>query len=161
MSKYLQRQIRSFTFGICHGTRQGKEQMWFRRELGCDVLGTEISDTALDYPNTIQWDFHNKKAEWVEAADFIYSNSFDHSYDPERCINCWVDCLKVGGFIILEHSASHETATELDPFGAKIQHMPYLLMEWLKNKCCLFELIDAPRRRKNEAYMKFIVLKKR
>ena len=69
-------------FGICHGTRRGKEQEWFRKYLQCEVIGTEISDTALQFPDTIQWDFHEVKPEWIGAVDFIYSNSFDHSYDP-------------------------------------------------------------------------------
>jgi hypothetical protein len=47
-------------------------------------MGTEISDTAGQFPYTIQWDFHKTKAEWIDATDFIYSNCFDHSYDPQK-----------------------------------------------------------------------------
>jgi hypothetical protein len=62
-------------FGICHGTRRGNEQAWFTKYLGCPVIGTDISDTASDFPNTIQWDFHDVKPEWIDACDFVYSNS--------------------------------------------------------------------------------------
>jgi len=69
-------------FAICHGTRRGNEQTWFRKYLSCEVIGTEISDTADQFPYTIQWDFHDVKPEWLDRCDFIYSNSWDHSYDP-------------------------------------------------------------------------------
>jgi len=92
-------------------------------------MGTEISDTATQFPNTIQWDFHEVKPEWVGAVDFIYSNSFDHTYDPERCLNAWMSCVRSGGMCILEHSSLHGTggATQLDPFGAELSQMPYLI----------------------------------
>lgn len=61
--------------GLCHGTRRGAEQLWFRKHLpDCEVIGTEISDTAEQFPHTIQWDFHDVKNEWVGAMDFIFSN---------------------------------------------------------------------------------------
>src|SRR5262249_50645007 len=45
---------------LCHGTRNGAEQRWFRHHLpgAALVLGTEIADTAIQFPDTIQWDFH-------------------------------------------------------------------------------------------------------
>ena len=70
----------------CHGTRQGFEQKWFSKNLECKVIGTEISDNANDYKNTIEWDFHNVKKEWIGSVDFIYSNALDHSYDPNKCL---------------------------------------------------------------------------
>ncbi|WDT79188.1 MAG: hypothetical protein MPW14_18850 [Candidatus Manganitrophus sp.] len=98
LSRYIAERIGTPQFGICHGTRRGLEQSWFGARLKCKVIGTEISDTAAQFPNTIQWDFHEVKQEWVGAVDFIYSNSFDHSYDPEKCINAWMSCVKPGGF---------------------------------------------------------------
>ena len=55
---------------LCHGTRRGLEQQYiidFLKSLGHtpEVVGTEISHTATDYPHTIQWDFHETKPEWV------------------------------------------------------------------------------------------------
>lgn len=96
LSRYIAERIGTPQFGICHGTRRGLEQSWFGARLKCKVIGTEISDTAAQFPNTIQWDFHEVKQEWVGAVDFIYSNSFDHSYDPEKCINAWMSCVKPG-----------------------------------------------------------------
>ena len=63
LSNYIKSLIPSPQFGICHGTRRGKEQEWFRKYLSCEVIGTEISDTAENFPYTIQWDFHEVKPE--------------------------------------------------------------------------------------------------
>jgi hypothetical protein len=117
LADYIQKHLQGVQFGICHGTRRGKEQEWFRKYLGCEVIGTELSETATSFPNTIQWDFHKVKPEWLNSVDFIYSNSFDHSYDPEQCLNTWMSCLKKGGFCILEHTSFHTAAatSELDP----------------------------------------------
>jgi len=83
ISSYLKNNLSEINFGICHGTRRGKEQEWFRKYLNTNIIGTEISHTATQFPHTIQWDFHEIKDEWVDSVDFIYSNSLDHSYDPE------------------------------------------------------------------------------
>jgi len=46
LSEYLRKTIGQPSFGICHGTRRGMEQEWFRSYLDCEVIGTEISETA-------------------------------------------------------------------------------------------------------------------
>jgi hypothetical protein len=134
------------TFGICHGTRRGDEQTWFRKHLNCEVIGTEISDTATSFPNTIQWDFHDVKPEWIGGVDFIYSNALDHSYNPEKCLNAWMTCLRPGGVCIIEHSTLHDTsaADELDPFGASIFLMPYLIARWGNGRYFVRQILDAP-----------------
>jgi SAM-dependent methyltransferase len=149
-------------FGICHGTRNGKEQEWFRKYLNTDVIGTEISQSATLFPNTIQWDFHNVKDEWINNVDFIYSNALDHSYDPQKCLNTWINCLKPGGFCILEHSHLHspEGVTKLDPFGADIQVMPFLIALWGKNKYFLRELVEAPTKNSILNYLYFLIIQK-
>jgi hypothetical protein len=162
LSKYIKGLSLSPRFGICHGTRRGKEQEWFRKYLDCDVIGTEISDTANNFPNTIQWDFHDVKPEWVESVDFIYSNSFDHSYAPEKCMNAWMSCLVKGGVCIIEHSSLHEPqgATELDPFGADFYLMPYLIATWGKGSYAVRQLIEAPAKSDGLARLHFIVIQK-
>jgi hypothetical protein len=162
LSNFIKNHISSPKFGICHGTRRGKEQEWFRKYLGCEVIGTEISETAESFPNTIQWDFHETKPEWIEAVDFIYSNSFDHSYDPEKCLNAWMSCIRKGGVCIIEHSSSHGPAgaTKLDPFGAGIIQMPYLITIWGKGKYGVRQLLQAPKQADKIEYMYFIVIQK-
>lgn len=160
LSKYLRSKLTDLNFGICHGTRRGKEQEWFRKHLGCEVIGTEISDTATSFPHTIQWDFHQVKEEWINSVDFIYSNSFDHTYDPEMCINSWMRCVRPGGLCVLEHTSEHERAKELDPFGAHLTYMPYLILTWGKGSFFTREILDAPKSREGLSYTRFLVIQK-
>lgn len=157
LSDYIISKMRRVEFGICHGTRRGNEQKWFKEYLNCDVLGTEISDTAKNFPNTIQWDFHEIKTEWLGSADFIYSNSLDHSYDPEKCINAWMKCLKPNGICILEHGSGHEKSTRLDPFGAKSFVLPYLILKWGKGKFCVQDIVSSPYHKKRTCTQSFII----
>ena len=109
--------------GVCHGTRRGKEQEWFRKYLLADVFGTEISHTATEFPNTIEWDFHKVKEEWLESFDFVYSNSLDHSYDPEKALRAWMSCLKPNGCLVLHWEKGHRgggSSTSSGPFGATL-----------------------------------------
>lgn len=162
LARYLKERIGTPQFGICHGTRRGLEQAWFAARFNCQVLGTEISDTAAQFPQTIQWDFHEIKPEWVGVVDFIYSNSFDHSYDPEKCLNAWMSCVRPGGLCIIEHSSFHgpSGASLLDPFGADLVQMPYLIALWGKGTYGVRELLPAPSKSEKLAYLCFIVIQK-
>lgn len=144
LARYISQEIGQPQFGLCHGTRQGKEQLWFSEYLHCQVLGTEISDAATQFPNTIQWDFHQVKPEWLGNVDFIYSNSLDHSYDPCACLKAWISCLKPNGICIIEHTSNHQKATELDPFGADISEMPFLIDQWGAGQFYVKEVIEMP-----------------
>lgn len=160
LSNYIKSTIGQPGFGICHGTRRGKEQEWFRKHLDCDVIGTEISDTAEQFPHTIQWDFHETKSEWIDAADFIYSNSFDHTYDPDKCLNAWMSCVRKSGICILEHTSGHERASQIDPFGAPISQMPYLILTWGKGKFYAREIIDTPSKPDSLRPARYIIIQK-
>jgi len=160
LANYINGVVGELQFGLCHGTRRGKEQYWFRKYLDCDVVGTEISDTAEYFPQTIQWDFHDAKPEWINSVDFIYSNSFDHSFDPERCLNTWMSCVREGGVCIIEHTSGHELATRLDPFGAALSQLLYLIMTWGKGRYFVRETLDAPSVAASLTYAKFIVVQR-
>lgn len=88
-------------FGICHGTRRGDEQVSLGNRFNIPTIGTEISDNADQFPNTIQWDFHDIKEEWIDNTSIIYSNSFDHAFDPIYALGNWMRCIHKTGFIIL------------------------------------------------------------
>ena len=109
--------------GICHGTRSGLEQKWFRHYLGCEVWGTELSETAVQFEFTYHWDFHRIRPEWKNFFDFVYSNSFDHSYDPIVALEAWMASLRMGGVCVIEHSDRHEPAgaSQTDPFGITLE----------------------------------------
>ena len=81
------------------------------------IIGTEISHTADKYQMTIQHDFHEVKDEWINKFDIIYSNSFDHSYDPVKCLNTWKDQLSESGSLYLEHcwQPKHNISRLSDP----------------------------------------------
>jgi|SanBayMetagenome_1026888.scaffolds.fasta_scaffold07787_4 hypothetical protein len=146
LSTYLQDKLGTVSNGICHGTRRGLEQTWFREFLSADVIGTEISRTASQFPYTIQWDFHDVNPDWKDFFDFIYTNAFDHSYDPEKCLNTWIDCLKNDGMCIIEHSKYHgvSSTSELDPFGAEASVMPMLVNLWGQGKYAVSDVLNSP-----------------
>ena len=160
VSNYIRSTLGNIDFGICHGTRRGKEQEWFRKYLHCKVVGTEISDTAEDFPFTIQWDFHDTKSEWIDSVDFIYSNAFDHSYDPEKCLITWMSCVREGGICILEHTSGHELATKLDPFGTHISQMPHLIKAWGKGRYMIRETLTSPLSQGALRYTQFIIVQR-
>jgi len=130
VAEHIKKHLPDAKFGICHGTRRGAEQKWLREMLGIEVIGTEISDTASQFPHTIQWDFHDVKTEWAGSVDFIYSNSLDHSCNPQLAMGQWMSCLRPGGLCFIDwdgvdHADSH--VNSLDCFGASIGEMKTFL----------------------------------
>jgi SAM-dependent methyltransferase len=121
LAEWMLSQGRNPVFGLCHGVRRGKEQAWFRKKLtGANVIGTDISETATQFENTVQWDFHDDNPDWQALADFVYSNSWDHAYDPGKAFRAWANCLKPGGYLLIDHTRGHmpKSSNTLDPFGA-------------------------------------------
>ena len=54
----------------------------------------------------------------INSIDFIFSNSFDHSYDPERALDSWMSCLSEKGLCFIEWTKFDVDNREGDPFGA-------------------------------------------
>ena len=120
---------------LCHGTRNASEQKFFKNKLPhAEVLGTEISDTASQFPMTIQWDFHETKPEWVGAFDLVFSNSWDHTYAPAKLFTAWLSCIRPGGAIALEWTKSHggTEADPVDPFRADLAGLRAVLAPHLE-----------------------------
>lgn len=118
--------------GICHGTRNGFEQNFIAAQDGFDAIGTDISDTAKDFERSVQWDFHDVQEDWAGKFDFVYSNSLDQSWNPRAALVTWLNQLKPGGRLVIEHTIGHgpANASEMDPFGVRPQVMPYVLVQW-------------------------------
>ena len=94
--------------GICHGSRNGFEQSFFNKNiLNSKVIGTDISETATDYENSVIWDFHKVKDEWINCYDFVYSNSLDQSFDPKTALTSWIGQINKSGYVIIEHTDQH------------------------------------------------------
>ena len=123
--------------GLCHGVRQGMEQLYFMKYLpNCKVIGTEIGDT--DAAHTIKWDFNKVNNDWQNKFDFIYSNSFDHAFNPEKTLNVWAGQVRSGGFIILEYDQRNEHTGEIskkcnkvDPVSVKVDELIKLIPKWI------------------------------
>ena len=49
--------------GICHGARNGFEVRWLRERLGGDVIGTDISETAAQFPHR-----QVTREKWIRSA---------------------------------------------------------------------------------------------
>ena len=118
--------------GLCHGARNGFEQGYIASKLNVSILGTDISETAKQFPKSIVWDFHKPKKEWIGSCDFVYSNSLDQSYKPKVALTTWLKQLKLNGLLFLEYGIDHgpSGAGEMDPFGCKPEYLPYLISEW-------------------------------
>jgi hypothetical protein len=137
-------------FGLCHGVRQGLEQKWFTKYLrGCCIIGTEVGETK--GKDIIKWDFNKTRIEWIGKFDFIYSNSFDHAYDPESTINVWADQLKPGGLIILEYDRRQEHTGEIskgvnkvDPISIRFEELIKLIPTWIKRPSEIINILDMP-----------------
>jgi len=148
--------------GLCHGSRNGFEQKYFNEEMiNSEVIGTDISDTAIDYENSIVHDFHDEKNEWINKFDFIYSNSLDQSYDPHKALTVWLKQIKRGGYIIIEHSDQHGVLAsgKMDPFGVEANFFPYLITEWFGHLVSL-KLIKSIKSNKNNAPVFLFIIKK-
>ncbi len=118
--------------GLCHGTRNGYEQNYIASIDGYNAIGTDISPTAKDYQNSVQWDFHEINKEWIGKFDFVYSNSLDQSWDPKLALSVWLKQVKQGGFVVIEHTHAHSPtgAGEMDPFGVRPTVFPYVIADW-------------------------------
>ena len=135
--------------GLCHGVRQGYEQKWFMKYLpDCTVFGTEIGDASAE--NTVKWDFNDYNKEWVNKFDFIYSNSFDHAFDPEKTLNVWATQVKSGGLIMLEYDKRQEHTGEIsrpanktDSVSITVDELVEIIPKWIKN-AEVIEVLDMP-----------------
>ena len=163
VSNFLKENIKSEKIkGLCHGSRNGFEQKCFINEIpNAEVIGTDISETANDYDNSIVHDFHDEKKDWIENFDFVYSNSLDQSYDPEKALNTWINQVKKDRYVIIEHSDQHGVISsgKMDPFGVEANYFPYLLTEWFGHKISL-KIIKSIKKNKNDAPVYFFIIKK-
>ena len=124
---FLNKEMPEKKLGICHGTRTGKEQLWFNENLSTNsyVFGTDIADDADKYENTIIFDMHKDNKEWLNKFDFVYSNSWDHSYNLKEMLSVWKKHLKKDGYLILNHTPGHTPAgtSKMDPTGCSSEYL--------------------------------------
>jgi SAM-dependent methyltransferase len=150
-------------YGLCHGTRAGFEQKWFMKYLTpeASVIGTEIGNSTAE--NTIQRDFNKIHADLIGKFDFVYSNSFDHSFDPEKTINIWANQVRTGGLLIIEWDERQEhkgsvskSINKTDPVSLTFEEIKNLLPKWCE-KIKLLTILDMPI--KTFSYRKAIIFR--
>ena len=136
--KHAKENIDKINFGICHGVRNGWEVQELREQLGADIIGTDISHTAIQFEHVIEWDFHKIKPEWIHNVDFIYSNSLDHSNNPAYCLSCWMRCLKPGGVCYIHWGRNHNSRIDAsDCFSASQKEYRKLINKYYRIVCKL------------------------
>jgi hypothetical protein len=134
--------------GLCHGVRNGYEVRVLRRLMpGLDIIGTDIADTVSAIPNCIVWDMHETKPEWTGAIDFMYSNSWDHTYDPAVLFRRWSGCLSTGGRLYLPYTELQSERgvterTKIDVFGCSLNE----LVDIVRQSFDLEDLLEVPPR---------------
>jgi hypothetical protein len=116
-------------FGLCHGVRNGYEVRFLQSELpALDIVGTDISDTAAEIPGCVVWDMHEVKPEWKGKVDFLYSNSWDHSYDPVLLFSRWSESLSDRGLMYIPYTDRHSEdgvteESKYDSFGCSLDEL--------------------------------------
>jgi len=122
---YVRSRLPKASFGICHGARNGFEVGVLRVLLDIEVIGTDIAPTASEFPHLVQWDFHEVNPEWIRSVDFVYSNSWDHSYDFDRCFGAWMGSLRPGGKCFLQWTRVHssEGVHDADCLGLSLSEL--------------------------------------
>jgi len=148
--------------GLCHGSRNGFEQEYFNNNIkDSKVIGTDISETAEKFKNSVVWDFHKVKESWLVNFDFIYTNSLDQSYDPKLALTTWLGQINDNGFIVIEHTDQHgvRASGKMDPFGVEPNFFPYLLSDWFEHSISV-KIIKTIKENKGSAPAWFFIIKK-
>jgi len=124
--------------GICMGARNGGEVRHLKTELSkffnsTFIIGTDISDTANNFPDMVVHDFHVPLPEHLTQVDFIFSNSLDQSQNPCLALTNWINALQPSGCIYLHFSRGHgkRSLSYLDPFSCETELFPFVFMNWL------------------------------
>lgn len=129
IASHFRRHGRSEGLGLCHGVRNGYEVRKLRSLIpGINIIGTDISDTAAKIDNCIVWDMHEVKPEWLGAVNFMYSNSWDHSYDPNLLFARWSESLAPDGRLYLSYTDLHSERgvtedTKIDVVGCSLDEL--------------------------------------
>jgi hypothetical protein len=143
------------SFGLCHGTRNGFEQKFLNMHNNIHAIGTDISPTATMFENTVMWDFHDVNESWINKFDFIYSNSLDQAWNPKQALTTWLNQVKKGGIVIIEHTEGHgpSGASKMDPFGVRPIALPYFLSLWFGNQISISHSVKMKDNKNLDAYL--------
>jgi SAM-dependent methyltransferase len=89
---------------LCLGVRNGTELNRFRRVFGGTVQGVDLNpDSAYGRKDVWTGSFDALPAEWTDRFGIVFSNAFDHAFDPMATAAEWTRVLRPGGLLILAH----------------------------------------------------------
>jgi SAM-dependent methyltransferase len=100
---------------LCLAARQGTEVKAFH-DLGCFAVGLDLNPGP-DNPLVLPGDFHNVPFPST-SVDVIFTNSFDHSFDPQKLIGEIVRLLKPGGVLVIEAIQGEAQASTPDYYAS-------------------------------------------
>jgi len=119
---------------LCQGVRNGAEVRAFRRALRARVIGTDISPTVWGVRDGFLCDFHSCPALWQSQVAFMYSNSWDHSFDLDELLRHWHSLLHDGGWLFLQHTPAHtaDTRVTAGALHARLEANGFKRIEWIE-----------------------------
>jgi len=88
---------------VCLGARMG-EEIEALLQLGVDCYGVDLVPHP---PHVIKGDFQDLHFIEDGTVDTFYTNSLDHSSDPEKVFSESSRCLKEGGVFIVDYFPGH------------------------------------------------------
>jgi hypothetical protein len=105
VSHWIHEHIPGAVAGLCHGAASGHEVDLLQEALPrCKVWGTDLSPLREDI---IEHDFHARVRKWLSRFDFVYSNSIDHSNNPQLAIRRWLEQVNQNGVLFLTWTYRH------------------------------------------------------
>ena len=100
---------------LCLGARQGTEVKAFH-DAGCFAVGLDLNPGA-ENKFVLHGDFHDVQFP-AESVDVIFTNSFDHVFNPEKMIGEIRRLLKPDGLLIVEAIAGEAQASAPDHYAS-------------------------------------------
>jgi len=115
IAEHIHQSVLGTINGICHGVRTGNEVRVLHAFLGSDVIGTDLE--VHEFKNVVKWDFNEPNPDWWDTFGFVYSNAFDHCYDPKSTLTTWWEQLHIGGLMYIHWSAEHSKVNRANCVG--------------------------------------------
>jgi hypothetical protein len=109
----LERQVQGFRSYLPFIESQGRsrverieKQGWYGVELNPDARRPDVWNGSFD----------ELPKEWDGVFEILYTNAFDHAFDPHTTVTGWKRVVKSGGYIILGFP-NDQVPSKIDPVG--------------------------------------------
>lgn len=120
---------------LCHGIRNGKEILAFKKILNkynITFLGTDLNPWVSNLDYGLVHDFQKRIPKKFGKFDIIYTNSLDQAQFPKKALESMYMDLSRNGILIIYFSELHGKMgfSTLDPFSCEIEIFPYMYLNW-------------------------------